>query len=54
MGIFNFSNSLILTRVCRNIRTQRVLSFWMCVPPRNTGKGISPAVKMCPCSSLTK
>ena len=53
MGIFDFSNSLISIRACRNTKTQRVLSFWMFARLRNIGTGISPAVKMYRYSSLT-
>ena len=40
--------------MCRNLRTQRVLSFWMCVPPQEYREGHIPGSQNVPLQQLDK
>ena len=54
MGFFDFLKGPDINQGVKEYSTTDAQSCWMFAPPTNTGRGISPAVKMFLCSSLAK
>ena len=54
MGIFDFFKQPDINQGVQEYKNAAGAVLLDVRTPRNTGKDISPAVKMCRCSSLTK